>query len=448
MLTPLRTTVLLLFLLMAPAALCQTLTPKHISLAPATNGYYEYLPPGYHANPGARYPLLIFFHGAGDIGDGSPAQLPRLLQVGIPKLIHDGQFPASFTSNGYTSSFIVIAPQFSYWPDAQTAVQQVAAIIGYAVQQYAVDESRIYLTGISMGGGFVFDYAGNSAAHAKKLAAIVPIAEAAAPVYAGARIIAAANLPVWATHNAGDPNVQPSQTTERYITWINEAPAPNPPARKTIFNSNAHDAWTQTYDPSFRENGLNIYEWMLQYSRPSGAPQPVQLSEWKAERAGTGIVLTWTSVGESGNDHYTLERSANGVDYSTLAVIAAANAPHTYVHTDGNPVQGDNYYRLSQTGINGVPHTYDIRIVSLMPELTIAPNPVVDNLNLKLSGEERGLITVSLYTSNGAMIRQWMLQKNGALAEASYPLSDLPAGAYLLQVKSARGRQVRNIVKL
>jgi hypothetical protein len=48
---------------------------------------------------------------------------------------------------------------------------------------------------------------------------------------------------------------------------INEAPAPNPPAKKTIFPGSGHDAWTQTYWQEWRENGMNIYEWMLQYQR-------------------------------------------------------------------------------------------------------------------------------------------------------------------------------------
>jgi len=33
------------------------------------------------------------------------------------------------------------------------------------------------------------------------------------------------------------------------------------------FGDNGHDAWTKATDPDYRENGMNIYEWMLQYHR-------------------------------------------------------------------------------------------------------------------------------------------------------------------------------------
>ena len=61
------------------------------------------------------------------------------------------------------------------------------------------------------------------------MAAIVTSAEASYPDHAQARTIAAANLPVWATHNQGDPDISVNYTID-YINMINEAPAPNPPA--------------------------------------------------------------------------------------------------------------------------------------------------------------------------------------------------------------------------
>jgi hypothetical protein len=37
--------------------------------------------------------------------------------------------------------------------------------------------------------------------------------------------------------------------------------------RFTVFDVYGHDAWITALEADFKENGMNIYEWMLQYSR-------------------------------------------------------------------------------------------------------------------------------------------------------------------------------------
>ena len=138
-----------------------THTPKYVSMTANSNGYYEYLPEGYNPAGIQKYPLILFLHGAGDIGNGSATELPRLLMVGIPKLINEGNFPVSFTVNGVVSKFIIISPQFiSQVTDAAgeaAAVTDVHNILNYIGQNYKIDLNRVYLTGLSMGGGSTFN---------------------------------------------------------------------------------------------------------------------------------------------------------------------------------------------------------------------------------------------------------------------------------------------------
>src|SRR5690349_17631695 len=61
-------------------------TPRPLGTTGAANGYYEYLPPGYDG--GATFPLLVFWHGIGENGDGV-GQLPSVLNNGPPRLIKD-----------------------------------------------------------------------------------------------------------------------------------------------------------------------------------------------------------------------------------------------------------------------------------------------------------------------------------------------------------------------
>src|ERR1700740_1641885 len=116
----------------------QVQTAKYISMTSQSNAYYEYLPQGYSPSGSQKYPLLIFVHGSGEVGDGTPANLPAVLRNGPPMQINNGIFPASFTVNGQTFKFIVLSPQFNVWPSSD----QIDTIIDYAIQHYKIDTNR------------------------------------------------------------------------------------------------------------------------------------------------------------------------------------------------------------------------------------------------------------------------------------------------------------------
>ena len=40
-----------------------------------------------------------------------------------------------------------------------------------------------------------------------------------------------------------------------------------PKAKLTLWPTGGHDAWTKATSPSYKENGMNMYEWMLQYHK-------------------------------------------------------------------------------------------------------------------------------------------------------------------------------------
>ncbi|MBX6379568.1 phospholipase/carboxylesterase [Thermoflavifilum aggregans] len=223
-------------------------------------GFYLALPARYDSTH-YLYPLLIFCHGIGELGDGSPQNLPIVLRNGPPKLISQKKFPPDFEVGGQHFAFIVLSPQFKQWPSPG----DIQAIIRFAKSHYRIDTTRIYLTGLSMGGGITWDYASANTAYALQLAAILPVAGAAWPSQQKADTMAKAHLPVWALHNQNDPTVTSSYSID-FVNYLNNAHC-TPAPRLTIFPVSGHDAWTKAYDPNYQENGLNVYQWMLQYHR-------------------------------------------------------------------------------------------------------------------------------------------------------------------------------------
>lgn len=241
-----------------PAPLTMQQKPFTANIGNNIGGYYVAKPSNYDSTT-TRYPLIIFLTGAGQYGNGS-IDLPSLLNDGPAQLIDEKKFPASFTVNGQTFSFIVFTPQFKNI----ASVLNVKECIAFAKTAYRIDTTRIYLSGLSVGG----ELAANTGADIPlQLAAIVPLAGVSQD-YATSnkcQVLATNNLPVWAFHSQDDP-IYLIATATGFVNKINSF---NPAIRSkiTVWPSGGHDAWTRAIEPAYKEGGMNIYEWMLQYKR-------------------------------------------------------------------------------------------------------------------------------------------------------------------------------------
>ena len=235
----------------------ETAPPVHSPVKAMVNancdGYYEAIPARYDSS-NKKYPLILFIHGIGELG----TDLSKMLRAGLPRLINRKMFPSDFEMDGRHYSFVVVSPQFKKWPSND----DVKSVLDYAVKKYRVDESRIYVTGLSMGGGVTWEF---NAQYGNAVAAAVPICGGSWPDTKRAEKIAGFNLPVWAFHNMDDGVVPVSYTID-YVKKINSFD-PAVKARYTTWPTGGHDSWTKAYDPATKEGGKNVYEWMLQHTR-------------------------------------------------------------------------------------------------------------------------------------------------------------------------------------
>ena len=430
-----------------------TLTARAVATGPNSNGFYEYLPKGYVEGTTQTYPLIISMHGIGELGNGT-TDLPIVLDDGIPMYISDHLFPETVTVNGQTSSFIVLIPQFVAWPLAT----DVGDVIAYAQQHYRVDPNRIYLAGLSMGGGAVWDYASTSTSNASKLAAIFVVAGAKLMNAQGAANIAATNLPVFATNNLNDPTVPDTVTIDNVNLINSSVPPPAIKAYDTIFNASGHDAWTKSYNPTtIYSNGLNAYQWMLQFSRSVSIPLPLTLTSYTAAPGAddASVNVDWATATEQNNQYFILQRSAEGRSFSDLDTVLPASpnsvAPRSYSYTDRAPLSGDNFYRLTQVDLNGTVNYYGVREVSLSTRKSavgISPNPCTDQIHVLFNNVATGQLAIEIIDAQGRAVRRWSAQKEQTDWSNTYAVGDLPPGQYFLQLTIGHERKVESFVKL
>lgn len=237
--------------------------PVSKSFGKTIAGFYEGLPPSYATATTTKYPLFIYFVGTGERGYGTPEELTKVLDVmGPAQLIHNRKFPSDFLVDNKYLSPVVLSIQTK--PYEVTAPEDIESLINYALANYRIDRSRVYLTGLSMGGGAVWAYIALSAANARRIAAIATMGAKADPSRSRAKIIADANVHAWAFHNEQDDTV-PSDLSIYYIEYLNEL---SPGLGKlTLFQDTDHNCWKKAYPPWYKEDGLNVYEWMLQFKK-------------------------------------------------------------------------------------------------------------------------------------------------------------------------------------
>lgn len=233
------------------------------NLSSNLQGYYEALPARY-AETDYKYPLIVYFHGGGQYGNGA-SDLPEALLLGTPKLLAEKKLPPSFTVNNQTFSFIFIIPQFVKFPTND----DVDALFKEISSKYRIDTTRIYLSGFSLGAKALSNYA---AYKPNKIAAIHSMGglpDVNSELKAKCQAMVNAKLPIWHFHNRDD-SAWSYSLAQRYVDTLKSLSPAIPPLFTTFDigeGKSHHDCWTRTTDPAYKENGLNIYEWLLQYKR-------------------------------------------------------------------------------------------------------------------------------------------------------------------------------------
>ena len=205
--------------------------------------YLLFLPQKYTGDPNVKWPLLIFLHGISKRGDTREA-LENIKLDGPPKIVEDrSDFP-----------FLVLSPQCPSETDWYPVFDRLEALIESVTTTYAVDEHKIYLTGLSMGGFGTWRLA---LEHPDRFAAIVPIA--GGYIFESDEvpedICVLKNLPIWAFHGGEDESV-PSWQSQIMVDALRQCPAN---VRFTHYpDANHADAWKQAYaDPE-------LYTWLLE----------------------------------------------------------------------------------------------------------------------------------------------------------------------------------------
>jgi predicted peptidase len=226
-----------------------------VTVAQQDYRYQVYVPRAY--DPGQRWPVILFLHGAGE--RGGDGVLQTVVGLGDAVRRDPARFPA-----------LVVFPQApadALWTGAPA--EAAMAALEAVMVRYATDPDRVYLTGISMGGNGAWYLAYR---HPDRFAAVAPICGwvESHPHFSRGQVVPGqdgepfqalaqrlAGVPIWIFHGDADTAV-PVEQSRRAAAALEAAGAD---VRYTELPGVGHNSW----DPAYQSSELS--HWLFQQRR-------------------------------------------------------------------------------------------------------------------------------------------------------------------------------------
>lgn len=208
-------------------------------------------------------------------------------------------------------------------------------------------------------------------------------------------------------------------------------------------NGQAGGTTVQRTTENFGGTGQEFYyrpgngSWNTFVMKWNSTTLPVSLTEFKGSKTSLGNLLSWTTLSETDNQYFELERSRDGVNFSFLKRVAGAGTSTeklSYSYLDTEPLEGVNYYRLKQVDKDGA-YSYSENIVAINSQLSaeglkLYPNPGLGIVNIQLPSEVSGA-AINVYSQAGKLVKSYS-DVSGSTHAVN--ISEQAAGVYFIQV--------------
>lgn len=217
---------------------------------------------------------------------------------------------------------------------------------------------------------------------------------------------------------------------------------------------------TTTYTATLNGNYNLVLEYYenavsnrITYNISGGSVLPVTFSGFDATYKSNQVDLVWTTMMEKGIDHYDVERSADGLDFSQIASQPSKTTISTnayqlaYNFTDEHPLSGISYYRIRVVGKDNYINEskiVQVNIINQVQGVKIYPTLVQNNTVYVQTDKTVRNARMEFFNISGKKISEttW----NSLNGRQHCTLSNayrLPAGTYVARL-TADGQPVKS----
>jgi len=190
-----------------------------------------HFPVGYNptANDGKTYPMLVFYHGAGEAGPITDNET---------SLFHGGQPFQTAVDNGTYPGYVLVMQTVQYWGTAYYAA--VAQIIDYMIAHNKLDMARVSINGLSAGGQATWQF---FQGYAPYCASALPMSAVDISYESSTIVQQMKYTPYWLFQGGEDGSPAPN-TAAQVIPYFYNAGAN---FTYTLFPTQGHDTWDSAW---------------------------------------------------------------------------------------------------------------------------------------------------------------------------------------------------------
>jgi hypothetical protein len=210
----------------------------------------------------------------------------------------------------------------------------------------------------------------------------------------------------------------------------------------------------QTYTVVFDGNAGDLCRWT--FVTTGGILLEVDILSLKANYYDGIVHLNWTSGQDKNISYYEIEKSSDAVDFKSLDKIEvlenSSSLVQNYAAIDSEPFEHMNYYRLKYFDNNGIDYNYSPVIAvevqnSIIPNVSISPNPVTENSILNIDSENNTVAVIEIYNTFGQKVKEMTNMVSIGGNKISLETNDLSKGVYFITVVSNGVRNKLKIIK-
>lgn len=163
----------------------------------------------------------------------------------------------------------------------------------------------------------------------------------------------------------------------------------------------------------------------------------MSLVDLSALALASGNEIRWTTLSESNNDYFVLQRSEDGINFENVATLDGAgtsSVEHSYSFNDDYRLSGVVYYRLKQVDFNGLSSYSEALSLdrNAIQDLSYYPNPAENQLHVNLKHTEP--VTMTVCTINGQVVETYQFTQQGN-ESITVSLANYKQGMYILRFK-------------
>lgn len=240
------------------------------------------------------------------------------------------------------------------------------------------------------------------------------------------------------------------QKDESYSVQFKCLTPPNASALYSVSNTGRITAESVGGDP-FVDDGTAIIG-------PQGSPLSVRLSAFSAILENGVARLSWTTQSETDNERFEIERSADAISFTGIAVLpgnGTTGERHDYRYADPVNSLSDKiiFYRLRMVetgGKNSFSQVIALRLSgnSVIKNYQVFPNPFTDHIKLSVYSTTRTAATIRIHNSAGQLLVQRAVEiQPGQNIIVINDLSGLPAGMHQVNLITGEGVITNKIMK-